>query len=344
MKKIMLALFSSSLLLMTGCIETATSRTVPEDAAYGLTYAPQKHTVDLTHPIPTTWRQLQDTYNTASPTNRKEGDLFIQQTFGRENTATLTFDHWDFAEETYARLLEDPVIATLDDTILPGLANFIECVRGEQTSYAAKVAIINNAAISMYPMHLYNDNLKGYGYSDAMLKITQFYNEFTDPLWKSIAEDVDAESFVTITPVQGARYDLLQFATPTFIQNLESTITNKEGTNLYYKPQNALNYQLYTTDTDLEKIRLIIRRSAADTIDDAYFNPVRNWANEQWQFDTKALTDLERLVDTLHTGLPKKSKGTLGGVTYEIDLQKATTGYDVGNDSDTYHIALTLTK
>ena len=156
MKKTLTLLLSTSLLLLTGCTTTTSNTSELYGYSDSLTYTPQKYTVDLTSQIPATWQSLQAQYQASSPTDQTwSNDMYIYQNFGAKNMATLTLDPFSMSDIPYAMMMEDATLQTSDTTILPGLTAFIEDVMTEDTSYAAPSVVLNHAAISMYPIHLY---------------------------------------------------------------------------------------------------------------------------------------------------------------------------------------------
>lgn len=100
-----------------------------------------------------------------------------------ETIASLYVNSTSLSGVSYSDFIENPIIQKVDKELIPGLIDFIKEVEQEDKDLSCKTKIIDNHVMTMYPFHLYEEDLDT-GYEGSALQISFNPVVLDDPLFK----------------------------------------------------------------------------------------------------------------------------------------------------------------
>ncbi|MEG1149199.1 MAG: hypothetical protein RSD98_11460, partial [Niameybacter sp.] len=208
--------------------------------------------------------------------------------------------------------------ATKLDEVFPGIKAFMTQVGSETANWNPQSIVINNAMIKIKPAHLYEIKDYGYSYNDASYMTIE--NEpviLIDDYFKKLAEAIPTDKFVVNWPYVEGTTKLLRFTTPAFEHRDYMGLYLEEGkTKETYFEQNALGYQLFVEDNQLQKIRVVFNKINDEVIDRDYFDSLMTWCQNEWNMDEANLQEVEGLIDQVMEGKKGKHQGSFDDYTY----------------------------
>ncbi|MEG0318960.1 MAG: hypothetical protein RSC14_02760 [Niameybacter sp.] len=208
--------------------------------------------------------------------------------------------------------------ATKLDEVFPGIKTFMTQVGTEGSNYNPQSMVINNATIKIKPAHLYEIEKYGHSYNGASyMTIENKPIILIDDYFKKLTMPIPTDKFVVNRPYVEGTTKLLRFTTPAFENRDYMSLYSEEGkTKETHFEQNALGYQLFVEDNQLQKIRVVFNKLNDEVIDSTYFEPLMAWCQAGWHMNEAKLQEVEALIQQVIEGKNGKHQGSLEGYTY----------------------------
>lgn len=261
-----------------------------------------------------------DAYMNIDEASRKLSMNF-NYALGRDVIPSLNVGNTGLLGVSYSDFIDNSIIQEIDKELMPGLIDFIKEVEQGDKNLFSKSKIIEGHSVTIHPTFM-NKEKNTYKDVEGQLQISFNPIILDNALFKQIQDGVKNEDYMVLKPIVGGNKELIQVCTPVF-NNGETFYEDQEQIS-YYRVEPQINYQLYTKDEELKKIRIIIKKLESNTIPTTYFEPITTWMKNLWGTNNIDMQGVEEVLHKVSVGIVPKEEGTIGNYSYTI----GSTGYN----------------
>ncbi|MGL4346307.1 MAG: hypothetical protein ACRCTE_14000 [Cellulosilyticaceae bacterium] len=211
--------------------------------------------------------------------------------------------------------LSESDCVTYLESHLHGVRDFVLGMEQETEDRTPKSIVINQVAITMTPEHLY-DMTDPDVRSDPYFYVVVRPIKLEDAYLEHLVQMIEEQPLMMDIPRVSGSHKMLSLSTPAY--RVRSRIGILEPGGIHYE-ENAWRYQLYIEEQSLQKVRVIIKVLNDEVLDESMFEPLKLWAQSEWQMTPDEMSQLEEIMTQIIGGGKVDSKGQFGAYRYTYD-------------------------